>query len=109
VFLHGVPGRGLGVGCNRSLALNPGYGPAADFTYALSDFNKVVCVESAGQPLLVVWSDCSGSACGKGGQYFVIDPADPPKLVSPYKPGELWCDRECASKFVDEHLLPDAE
>lgn len=69
----------------------------------LSDYNGVACVSTKSGMRLLIWSNCSGSACGDRFSFFIIDPE---RLVflAPKDPRKGECDERCASQLLGNKL-----
>lgn len=67
---------------------------------ALSDYNGVACIGSGLNKLLLVWSDCGGSACGRGYNFTVVDVQTLRMLAG----GASACDAPCAAKITGNQL-----
>lgn len=65
----------------------------------LSDFNGVACVQTKSGSRLLIWSTCSGSACGYDLAFSVVDP-DRAVLLAPKRPESQRCDEKCASRIL---------
>lgn len=77
--------------------------PPADFNeHVLSDYNGVACTMYNSQPVLLVWSICSGSSCGDAFSFFVFS-LDAPAMIEPPSPTEM-CNADCASQFLGNDL-----
>lgn len=65
----------------------------------LSDHNGMACISTKFGNRLLVWSNCSGSACGEKFSFFIIDPE---RLVflAPKDPRKNRCDEKCASQIL---------
>jgi hypothetical protein len=83
-------------GLNKELILGADSG-------VLSDHNGVACVSTKSGSRLLIWSNCSGSACGDNFSFFVIDPE---RLVflAPKDPRKGQCDDSCASQLLGNKL-----
>src|SRR5688500_10751827 len=71
-----------------------------DSQNGLSDHNGIACIEQDGRTLILVWSDCGGSACGHGYNFTIVD-TETPRILAP-RPPERWCDSKCAAKWAGE-------
>ena len=67
---------------------------------ALSDHNGVACLTTKPWPSLLIWSKCSGTACGDDFGFTVID-VERLRLVSGAA-GE--CDAKCAQRLTGSRL-----
>lgn len=70
----------------------------------LQDYNGVSCINTknkGGQ--LLVWTNCGGSACSEGYNYYVIDPATA-TIVAPKDPTKETCDAQCASEILEDYF-----
>ena len=66
----------------------------------MSDYNGVACIETREGKRLVTWSDCSGSACGSGYSFVVINP-DTLKIEAGE---ESVCNSLCASRALGSDI-----
>lgn len=73
---------------------------SVDLGNGLSDHNGIACIERNGRPLVVVWSDCGGSACGRGYNFTIIDAATP-RILAPAR-GTRWCNAACAARLAGD-------
>lgn len=66
----------------------------------LSDHNGVSCMDSSksNAKYVMIWSNCSGSACGDDFSFYFIDPKNG-KNVTPKSKSNI-CDANCASQFL---------
>lgn len=81
---------------SKELTISPSDG-------VLSDFNGMACVSSKTGESLLIWSNCSGSACGDNYHFYVIDP-NRLTYLAPKKPQNKLCDAECASLVIGSNL-----
>ena len=63
----------------------------------ISDYTGMACI---GGNRLLIWSDCGGSACGRGYNFTVID-TENLIILAPKDPREQSCDDKCASQALD--------
>ena len=70
----------------------------------LSDHNGVSCTKSSknNSDYVMIWSNCSGSACGDNFSFYFIDPKNG-RNVTP-KARDNICDAKCASQFLGNNL-----
>lgn len=69
----------------------------------LSDHNGVACVSTKSGSRLLIWSNCSGNACGDIFSFFVIDP-ERLLFLAPKDPRKGQCDEKCASQLLGNKL-----
>jgi hypothetical protein len=62
----------------------------------LSDYNGVDCLTSGSAKRLLVWSNCSGSACGNGYSFVIVDPESLEILAG----GDGNCNSLCAARVL---------
>ncbi len=67
---------------------------------SLSDHNGVACLTAKPSPYLLIWSNCSGTACGDDFGFTVID-VERLRIVSGAA-GE--CDQKCAQRLTGSRL-----
>lgn len=66
----------------------------------MSDYNGVACVGTGARKQVLVWSACSGSACGDGYNFTIVDPASLRILAGGASP----CDAACATRITGSPL-----
>jgi hypothetical protein len=88
--------RSMSTSTSNQLVLFPGNG-------VLSDYNGIACISARGTNKLLIWSDCAGSACGRGFSFFVIDP-EKPVMIMPKNPKDGSCNYECATREIGSKL-----
>lgn len=66
----------------------------------LSDYNGVACVTKSGAKLLLIWSNCGGTACPDAFNFTVVDVRGLRVIAG----GLASCDAQCATRLTGSRL-----
>jgi hypothetical protein len=82
------------------VVIGAGGRPSLDLKDAVSDYTGVACVRNGIKKYLLIWSNCSGSACGDDFNFTVVDTQPVVEVAG----GRDACNAQCAFGITKSRL-----
>jgi hypothetical protein len=87
-------------GAASVVVIGSGGRPTLDLKDAVSDYTGVACVRNGARKYVLIWSNCSGSACGDDFNFTVVDTQPVVEVAG----GRDACNAQCAFGITKSRL-----